>query len=435
MKRYDKYKDSGVEGIGEIPLEWKVSRIKFIAKICGGQDQKDIIDESGIYPIFGTGGEFGKTNQYLHKGPSVLLGRKGTIDKPRYVDTPFWSVDTVFYTDIFKVTNPRFFFYLCTTINFELYKYGSAIPSMSRETLNNIAFPLPKTLKEQYQIAKYLDQKATKIDKLINDKHKLIELLNEEQATMISQAVTKGLNPNVPMKDSGVEWLGEVPEHWQLSKIKFICKIIGRIGFRGYTVQDLVKEGEGAISLSPSNIKNHILDISSDCTYLSWVKYEESPEIKVYEEDILVVKTGSTIGKIAIVPKKQPRMTLNPQLIVLKEIKMVPKFLYHIMTSTYFQSYFKIYTAGGSTPAISQEKINNLEIIFPDLEEQEKIVKEVDISIRRFHEITGKLNQEIGLLKEYKMALISEVVTGKVDVREEVIADFITGNTETLTNI
>ncbi|RZJ68144.1 MAG: restriction endonuclease subunit S, partial [Flavobacterium sp.] len=108
-------------------------------------------------------------------------------------------------------------------------------------------------------------------------------------------------------------------------------------------------------------------------------------------------------------------------LIVLKDIKMVPKFLYHIMASTYFQSYFKIYTAGGSTPAISQEKINNLEIIFPDLAEQEKIVKEVDSSITKFYEIIVKLNQEIELLKEYKTSLISEVVTGKVDVRGEVI--------------
>ncbi|MNX70141.1 EcoKI restriction-modification system protein HsdS [compost metagenome] len=270
-------------------------------------------------------------------------------------------------------------------------------------------------------ISSFLEKRTAELDKLIADKQKLIELLNEERTAMINQAVTKGLNPNLPMKDTGIEWLGKIPEHWQLSKIKFVCKIIGRIGFRGYTVQDLVKEGEGAISLSPSNIKNHILDISNNCTYLSWMKYEESPEIKIYEKDILVVKTGSTIGKIAIVPKEHPKMTLNPQLIVLKEIKMIPKFLYHIMTSKYFQSYFKIYTAGGSTPAISQEKINNFEIIFPDLVEQEKIVKEVDISITKFHKITEKLNQEIDFLREYKIALISEVVTGKVDVRDEVI--------------
>ena len=122
MTRYEKYKPSGIEWIGEIPEHWEVKRLKRFAKICNGQDHKTVYDLDGKYPIMGSGGEFGRANAFLHPGPSVLLGRKGTVDKPRYVDFPFWSVDTAYFTDIFSITNPRFFFYLCATIKFDLYK-------------------------------------------------------------------------------------------------------------------------------------------------------------------------------------------------------------------------------------------------------------------------------------------------------------------------
>jgi type I restriction enzyme S subunit len=263
----------------------------------------------------------------------------------------------------------------------------------------------------------FLDSKTSQIEDLIAKKERLIQLLEEERTAMINQAVTKGLDPTVPMKDTGIEWLREIPEHWEEARVKNIVKIIGRIGFRGYTTADLVQKGQGAISLSPSNIKNHILNID-ECTYLSWEKYHESPEIKIFENDIILVKTGSTIGKTAIIPNGTPEMTLNPQLVVFKDIKLNPVFLYYIMISNYFQGYFSVYTAGGSTPAISQEKINNFKITFPNELEQLKIssfISQKELEIKR---IIFTTQQEIELLKEYKTALISEVVTGKVDVRD-----------------
>ena len=420
MNKYSSYKDSGENWIGQIPENWVVKKLKFISKICNGQDQKSVLSDDGIYPVYGSGGIFGYATSFLYDKPSVLLGRKGTIDKPQFVTEPFWSVDTSYFTKIKEGYSTRLFYYLCTTINFEMYKYGSAIPSMTQGHLNEIKFVLPKTLEEQTQIANYLDHKTAKIDDLIVKKEKLIELLKEERTAIINQAVTKGLDPNVPMKDSGIEWLGEIPEHWEEARIKNVANIIGRIGFRGYTTEDLVEEGEGAISLSPSNIKNQQL-VLEKCTYLSWEKYHESPEIKIFPNDILLVKTGSTIGKTAIVYEETPEMTLNPQLVVLKDIKVESKFLYFIMISDYFQGYFRVYTAGGSTPAISQEKINNFKIAFPDDTEQKSIVDKLEHTETRIFELIEKYKTEIDLLKEYKTALISEVVTGKVDVRDVVL--------------
>ena len=126
-------------------------------------------------------------------------------------------------------------------------------------------------------------------------------------------------------KDSGVEWIGEIPEGWEVKKLKFVSDIFGRIGFRGYTVDDIVAQGEGAITLSPSNIIDDKFTLKKK-TYLSWMKYEESPEIHVFENDILLCKTAS-IGKSCIVPKHSEKMTINPQLVVLKPFKISSKFL------------------------------------------------------------------------------------------------------------
>ena len=227
MKKYDNYKDSGVEWIGEIPEHWDVKKLKFISKICNGQDQKAVIDDNGIYPIYGSGGIFGKANSFLFDQPSVLLGRKGTIDKPQYVVEPFWTVDTSYYTKIKDGFSTRLFYYLCTTINFELYKYGSAIPSMTQGHLNEIKFSIPNTLDEQTAIANYLDHKTTQIDTLIAKKEQFISLLQEERTAIINQAVTKGLDPKVKMKDSGIEWLGEIPEHWEVTRLGFLSSKIG----------------------------------------------------------------------------------------------------------------------------------------------------------------------------------------------------------------
>ena len=448
MKRYAEYKDSSIEWIGDIPMHWNRQPLKFICNIQGrvgykGYTVSDLVSEGeGPYtlgakhisknneldlskPEFISWDKYYESPEIMVQTGDLLLTQRGTLGKVAIVEKEIGEAtinpSMVLLNKLSCMTKYLYYFfnsdYFVKWI--DLTNTATAVPMISQEQLGNFNVLLPPH-PEQTQIAQYLDHKTSQIDKLITDKEKLIELLNEERTAIINQAVTKGLNPDAPMKDSGIEWLGEVPAHWGQSKVKYLANIIGRIGFRGYTVQDLVEKGEGAISLSPSNIKNHILNLD-ECTYLSWEKYEESPEIKIYENDIVVVKTGSTIGKVALVPVNPSKITLNPQLVVLKDVKLVPKFLYLLMTSIYFQSYFKIYTAGGSTPAISQEKINNFKIVFPDEKEQNEIVKHVDSVMVKFEAITIKLHQEIQLLKEYKTALISEVVTGKVDVREECI--------------
>ncbi|EPS9486064.1 restriction endonuclease subunit S [Campylobacter upsaliensis] len=184
---------SGIDYLGLIPHHWEVRRMKFMASIHNGREQTEIADENGIYPIYGSGGILGKSMYFIYDKPSVLLGRKGTIDKPLFVEEPFWTIDTMFYTSVSKIVLPKYFYYLCLTIDFQFYISGSAIPSMTQYDLANISFALPP-LQEQKQIANFLDEKCEKINSAIEKTKKQIELVKEYKNTLINEAVCGRIN-------------------------------------------------------------------------------------------------------------------------------------------------------------------------------------------------------------------------------------------------
>ncbi|EAJ7578981.1 restriction endonuclease subunit S [Campylobacter upsaliensis] len=182
------FKNSGIAYLGLIPHHWEVRRMKFMASIHNGREQTEIADENGIYPIYGSGGILGKSMYFIYDKPSVLLGRKGTIDKPLFVEEPFWTIDTMFYTSVSKIVLPKYFYYLCLTIDFQFYISGSAIPSMTQYDLANISFALPP-LQEQKQIANFLDEKCEKINSAIEKTKRQITLIKEYKNTLINEAV------------------------------------------------------------------------------------------------------------------------------------------------------------------------------------------------------------------------------------------------------
>lgn len=212
------------------------------------------------------------------------------------------------------------------------------------------------------------------------------------------------------MKNSGVEWIGEIPKDWILTRIKYICESFGRIGFRGYTENDLVDEGEGAITISPSNMKNMKMDYSK-CSYLSWFKYEESPEIKLSNNDVLFVKTGSTYGKTAIVENLPMEATINPQLLIFKNIKISTKFFFYNFQTPYIKSQIENAVVGGTIPTIAQGKINNFFFILPPLFEQKAIADFLDDKCTEIDGLLSDLDAEVKTLTEYKKSIIVETVT------------------------
>jgi type I restriction enzyme S subunit len=182
-------KDSGVEWIGEIPKHWVVKKMKYFVKICNGSDYKDHVLEEGGYPVYGTGGEFSRSSKFLYDKISVLLGRKGSVDKPQIVKEPFWTSDTTYYTEIKPNVSPYYFFFLVKQIPFELYIYGSAIPSMTKSVYDEMLFPYPP-FHEQEEIVKYLDDITQDIDNLISIEQQRIETLKEYRQSLISEVIT-----------------------------------------------------------------------------------------------------------------------------------------------------------------------------------------------------------------------------------------------------
>lgn len=224
----------------------------------------------------------------------------------------------------------------------------------------------------------------------------------------------KKLEKYTSYKDSGVEWLGEIPEHWNIEKLKSHCKAYGRIGFRGYTTSDLVSENEGAITISPSNIFEYSM-IFEKCSFLSWEKYYESPEIQIEENDILIVKTGSTFGKVGMVKNLPEKATINPQLLVLKNIKIEKRFFYYILTSSIIQTQVNKQVIGSTIPTISENKILNFISLLPPKQEQTKIASYLDEKTAQIDKAISQKQKLIELLKERRQITINEAVTKGLD--------------------
>ena len=197
------------------------------------------------------------------------------------------------------------------------------------------------------------------------------------------------------------EFCGE----WERCALAEICNIVGRIGFRGYTIQDIVDKGTGAIALSPSNITDNRLSYDKDNTYISYFKYEESPEIKVFVGDIVFVKTGSTVGKVAYVDNILCETTLNPQLVVLKKIKCNSFLLGQILSASKFQNAIKRITVGGAVPTLSQNEMGKISVSIPQKMEQKKIATLFQLIDERIS-VQNKIIED---LKKLKSAIVDKL--------------------------
>ena len=407
-----KMKESGIDWIGQIPEEWEVTKLKYALLINNGKDYKDIEVEEGGYPVIGSGGVFARSRNYMYDGDVVLLGRKGTIDKPLFYSGKFWTVDTMFYSTALNGNNIKFMYYSSLLIPFSYYSTATALPSMTQSDLNNHMLCLP-SISEQQKIADFLDKKTAQLDKVKALLGEQIQKLKDYRASLIYETVTKGLDTTVPMKDSGIDWIGQIPEEWEVSKLEQYVDIFGRIGFRGYTTNDIVNEGEGAISYSPSNIIDYSV-IDNNNTYISWSKYDESPEIQIKTGDVLYVKTGSSYGKAGIVNKLSNKATINPQLVVLKPKKNTDsRLINYFLNSSVGKDQSELIVGGSTIPTITQESIKKM--IFPKMsfEEQQKIADFLDKKTIQIDKLIQIKNQQIENINKQRQTLIYDYVTGK----------------------
>jgi len=409
--RYPEYKNSGVDWLGEAPINWSIGRLKYLLRIRGGQDYKAVESaDPKDYPVIGSGGHFTYATSFLYDGESVLLGRKGTIDKPLYIRGKFWTVDTMFYTEVLPKTYGRYAYYAATTIPFSLYSTNTALPSMSQFDLANHALPLP-SYQEQTQIARFLDHETAKIDTLIHEQKRLIELLKEKRQAVISHAVTKGLDPDVPMKDSGVKWLGEVPAHWQLKRLK---QVTSQIIDGAHFTPTYVDTGIPFI---------RVKDIQS--TKINMEEIKRIPEDEHAElikrchpakGDILLSKNG-TIGLTKIVDWDFQFSIFVSLCLIKSTSEISSEFLEKVLSSNFASEQFRDLGQKTSVTNLHLEKIREMIVLLPTIAEQSRICSFVDLETAKLALLSTEALEGIALLKERRSALISAAVTGKIDVR------------------
>lgn len=456
MKKYAKYKDSGVEWIGEIPEHWDRTAVKRIVaiKITDGPHTTPKFVDSGVPFISAEGVSNGKVDFNKKRGfitietdeeysqkckpkrDDVFIVKSGsTTGKIAYVDFDdnfnIWSPIALVRGDKGK-TFGKFIYYAFDSNYFQKqiqlnWSFGTQ-PNIGMGIIENLLIILP-IVEEQKSIANYLDQKTTLLDTLLQKTKQKIGLLQEQRTAIINQAVTKGLThlppaeggtKGVPLKDSGVEWIGEIPESWVVKKLKLVCRIQGRIGFKGYKTSDLVNKGEGAITIGSTHItKKHKIDLTN-AVYLNWDKYYESPEIMVKEGDVLFTQRGAYLGKVGIIEENYGEITINPSIILLKEIKINAKYLYYFLTGNYVKNKVDVISSSTAIPMISQSQLSNFYILTPKKEEQKVIVDFIKKVVPKIESKIERAEKKLHLLQEYRQSLISEVVTGKRCVLNEI---------------
>lgn len=436
MERYEAYKDSGIEWIGEIPERWTVTRVKNNASIVAGATPKSGVEEfwDGDIPWIGPA-DFSDDAHYVSVGRrsitaaglnscgtelvpqgSVIVTNRAPIGRIALAANELCTNQGCKSVICREGLHPEYLYWqlVCMTEPLQSFGQGTTFIELSISDLASFSVSQP-SFAEQQAIADFLDEKTAEIDGIVSETERSIELLREYRKSVISEAVTKGLDPDAPMKDSGVEWIGEIPEGWFVSRVKYVAQAFGRIGFRGYKAEDLVDEGNGALTLSPGNLAGDTLSLHRK-TYLSWEKYEESPEIKVAEGDVLFTKTGSSYGKSAFVRELRGCATVNPQLLVFKNIKGMSKYFYYVTCSRWFVDQVEQAVVGGTIPTIAQEKIGNMYVVWPPEDCQMQVVDYLDTKTAEIDALIADKEKQVDLLKEYRKSLISEAVTGKFKV-------------------
>ncbi|HCF4357006.1 TPA: restriction endonuclease subunit S [Pseudomonas aeruginosa] len=412
---YPTYKDSGIEWLGEVPEHWVMGSLKNMAQIRNGRDYKEVESSDGEYPVIGSGGQFSNATQYLYEGESVLLGRKGTIDKPLYINGRFWTVDTMFYTEISKGACAKFFYYNSLTIPFGYYSTSTALPSMTQADLLNHPAAIPTKL-EQTQIARFLDHETARIDALIEEQQRLIELLKEKRQAVISHAVTKGLDPTVSMKESGVEWLGEVPAHWNVGTLRWYATIQGGVA-KG-------KDYEGRETvvmpyLRVANVQNGYVDLAEVKEIA--VLESEVERYRLRAGDVLMNEGGDndklgrgTVWQAQIDPCLHQNHVFAIRPNGLLRAEWLAAFTQAEQARTYFYLNSKQST---NLASISASNVMSLALPIPSEKEQLEILTYLEADRSRHEELTAVAVSTVELLQERRSALISAAVTGKIDVR------------------
>lgn len=363
-KGYTEMKDSGIQWIGQIPTHWLLKKAKYCVSITNGSDPKS----EGSVPVYGSGSESFKTCGEYKEGPAVLIGRKGaTLHIPHYIEGRYWNVDTAFDVKPQEGFSLRYYYYLACVFDYNYYISQTTLPGMTQTNYNNMKLPCP-SLDEQSAIAAYLNTQCAKIDEIIAQAKASIEDYKQWKASIIYEAVTKGLNPNVEMKDSGIEWVGRMPVHWACQKV---CRCFDVIG-SGTTPKSLDDDYySGKIPwLQSGDINGWYVEETSK--HITTEALNTFSALKIYEAlFIAVAMYGASIANTSIVYLDA---CTNQACCVLSNPAEKIEFEYIFYAILASKEELLLSARGGTQPNISQEIIKQLKLPIPPQKEQQRII-------------------------------------------------------------
>lgn len=432
MERYSEYKDSGVKWLGEIPSHWEVVPLRKYLKINTRRNMPEaqllsVTREEGVIVRNVESKEENhnyipddlSNYKYVQRGQFVINKMKswqGSYGVSNYdgIVSPAYFVYDLNYPnkDYFNIAIRSKIF----SPFFSKYSKGIRVDQwdLTPEALKIIPFLEPPKA-EQDAIVRYLDTATSEIDKAIAMQQKMIDLLNERKQIIIQNAVTKGLDENVEMKESGVEFVNEIPHNWSTRRLKFSAWIRARLGWKGLKASEYVENGYPF--LSAFNIENDHVKWNN-LNFINKYRYDESPEIKLKVGDLLLVKDGAGIGKCARIDElPYGESTANGSLAVITSYDMLDyRYLYYFMVSKSFKDHTELLINGMGVPHFTQGEMKKIVMPVPPQAEQQQIVTYLDSEMQRFDSAITNCQRQITLLQERKQIIINEVVTGKVRV-------------------
>lgn len=428
----EEMKDSGVEWIGEIPKEWSITKLKYISCCEDGKRVPLSSDErgkmQGDIPYWGANSIIDYVNDYLIDYEVVLLGEDGApfFDKTKpvafYSNGKIWPNNHIHILKSQKDMDSRFLVNSLNIVDYKNYIKGSTRNKLTQADMKEIIIQIPKLKKEQIKISKFLDEKTAQFDSIISKKEALIEKLEEAKKSLISEVVTGKVRvvktddgyelverKKEEMKDSGVEWLGDIPIEWDISKLKYIGESITGLT---YSPKDIVDENKGILVLRSSNVQN------------GKIVFEDNVYVDMNIPDKLITKIGdiiicsrngsrALIGKNACIREEQQGMSFGAFMTIFRSR------YFEYLNFVFNSEIFKAQSGSFLTSTINQLTISNLNsfiIPLPNFKEQNIVVMYLREKISEYDKILDNIKMQIEKLKEAKQSLISEAVTGKIEI-------------------
>ncbi|WP_180063161.1 restriction endonuclease subunit S [Acinetobacter sp. YH16042] len=444
-QKYAEYKDSGIEWLGEIPSHWAMSKLRYLFDFSKGLSiTKENLQDEGI-PCVNYGEVHSKygfevdprkhplkcvSESYLKTSENALLNNGDFVFADTSEDlkgsgnfTHLVGDEQIFAGYHTVIARPydacasRFYAYLFDSKEFrsqiQLAVKGVKVFSITQAMLRSADAWLPSP-DEQTQIANFLDHETAKIDSLIAKQEKLIELLKEKRQAVISHAVTKGLNPDVTMKDSGVEWLGQVPEHWEILKFDYAINTVSDID---HYMPNSVDEGIPYVMTGDLQDVVSEIDFES-CKKVAYSDYQKlSRKIKTTKDDIIFARYA-TIGTLSYVDiDKEFLVSYSCVTIKSNPLRTTGKYLSYYLKSQAFLQAIQQQINSNTQGNVGVDSLRNVKIILPLLYEQDAIIDFLKVELSKMDNLIDKAQSAIQLMQERRTALISSAVTGKIDVR------------------